>query len=742
MSGSALARERREQKIKEMKEERERKMKEKASKTKASTDDPLAKEQYLEEASSLDWQKPKEKNVSYGKRTDMSMKEQRESLPVFRMRSTLMQAVRDNQFIVIVGETGSGKTTQLTQYLYEDGYSRSGIIGCTQPRRVAAISVAKRVAEEVGCRVGQEVGYNVRFDDTSSPRTKIKYMTDGMLQREALMDPNMTNYSVIMLDEAHERTISTDVLFALLKQAAARRPDLKIIVTSATLDATKFSRYFNGCPIVEIPGRTFPVEILYTKEPELDYLAAALDSVVQIHISEPEGDILVFLTGQEEIETSVQVLGERMKALGPSVPELIILPVYSALPSEMQSRIFEPTPKGSRIVILATNIAETSLTIDGIYYVIDPGFAKINAYDPKLGMDSLVVKPISQAQANQRSGRAGRTGPGKCFRLYTELAFKNEMLPNTIPEIQRQNLSNVILMLKAIGINDLLHFEFMDPPPKESILLSLNELYYLKAVDDQSRITTIGRNLVNIPAHPTISKTLIESIHYKCSDEMITIFAVLSTPNIFNRPKQQQELADKKKARFHHPHGDHLTYLNVYNAWVNNDYSKQWCQDNFIQERSLKKAQDVRNQLIQIFKRFKYPIISCCTNTNAVRKALCAGFFKNIAKRDAQDGYKTLAEETQVYIHPSSSLRNSPQYVVYNSILNTTKEYLVHVTVIEPQWLVEVSPEFFEVNGATTTKKKKNEKIVPLFNKFAKDQNEWRLTQGKSLDTGKKRFRA
>ncbi len=357
-------------------------------------------------------------------------------------------------------------------------------------------------------------------------------------------------------------------------------------------------------------------------------------------------------------------------------------------------------------------------------------------------MDSLVVKPISQAQANQRSGRAGRTGPGKCFRLYTELAFKNEMLPNTIPEIQRQNLSNVILMLKAIGINDLLHFEFMDPPPKESILLSLNELYYLKAVDDQSRITTIGRNLVNIPAHPTISKTLIESIHYKCSDEMITIFAVLSTPNIFNRPKQQQELADKKKARFHHPHGDHLTYLNVYNAWVNNDYSKQWCQDNFIQERSLKKAQDVRNQLIQIFKRFKYPIISCGANTNAVRKALCAGFFKNIAKRDAQDGYKTLAEETQVYIHPSSSLRNSPQYVVYNSILNTTKEYLVHVTVIEPQWLVEVSPEFFEVNGATTTKKKKNEKIVPLFNKFAKDQNEWRLTQGKSLDTGKKRFRA
>ncbi|CCH41487.1 ATP-dependent RNA helicase [Wickerhamomyces ciferrii] len=743
MSGSALAKERREQKIKEMKEKREQQLKDKANKA-TNNDDPLTQDQVPDEEKSSDYVPKRDKNVSYGKRTDLSMKEQRESLPVFKMRSTLMKAVSDNQFIVIVGETGSGKTTQLTQYLYEDGFANRGVIGCTQPRRVAAQSVARRVADEVGCRVGQEVGYTVRFDDLSSPKTKIKYMTDGMLQREALIDPDMSNYSVIMLDEAHERTIATDVLFALLKEAASRRPDLKIIVTSATLDAGKFSGYFNNCPIVEIPGRTYPVEILYTKEPELDYLAAALDSVVQIHISEPEGDILVFLTGQEEIETSVQVLNEKMKALGSSIPELIVLPVYSALPSETQSRIFEPTPKGSRKVILATNIAETSLTIDGIYYVIDPGFSKINAYDPKLGMDSLTVRPISQAQANQRAGRAGRTGPGKCFRLYTELAYQNEMLPNTIPEIQRQNLSNVILMLKAIGINDLLNFQFMDPPSTDSILLSLNELYYLKAVDEESRITTIGRNLVNIPADPTISKTLIESIHYKCSDEMITIFAVLSTPNIFNRPKQQQELADKKKARFHHPHGDHLTYLNVYNAWVNNDYSKQWCQENFIQERSLKRAQDVRNQLIQIFKRFKYPIISCGANTNSVRKALCSGFFKNVAKRDQQEGYKTLAEETQVYIHPSSCVRNNPQYVVYNSILNTTKEYLVHVTQIEPKWLVEVSPEFFEVNtNPGQNKKRANEKIVPLFNKFTKDQNEWRLSQGKSGSADlKKRFRA
>jgi ATP-dependent RNA helicase DHX8/PRP22 len=319
----------------------------------------------------------------------------------------------------------SGKTTQMTQYLVEAGFSTRGIIGCTQPRRVAAMSVAKRVAEEIGCRLGQEVGYTIRFEDCTSSATRIKYMTDGMLLREALIDPNLSKYAVIMLDEAHERTIHTDVLFGLLKQTLKRRTDLKLIVTSATLDAEKFSSYFYNSPIFTIPGRTFPVEIMYTKDPESDYLEASMITVMQIHLSEPPGDILVFLTGQEEIDTACETLFNRMKTLGPSVPELIILPVYSALPSEMQSRIFEPAPPGARKVVIATNIAETSITIDGIFYVVDPGFVKQNCYDPKLGMDSLQVVPISQAQSRQRSGRAGRTGPGKCYRLYTETAYQN-----------------------------------------------------------------------------------------------------------------------------------------------------------------------------------------------------------------------------------------------------------------------------------------------------------------------------
>ena len=346
-------------------------------------------------------------------------------------------------------------------------------IGCTQPRRVAAMSVAKRVAEEMGVQLGDEVGYAIRFEDCTGPNTIIKYMTDGMLLREALIDKDMSQYSVIMLDEAHERTINTDVLFGLLKQVVAKRNDFTLIVTSATLDAEKFSSYFFNCKIFRIPGRNFPVEVFFTNEPEEDYLEAALICVMQIHLDEPAGDILLFLTGQEEIDTACQVLHDRMKKLGPDAPELIILPVYSALPTELQQKIFEPAPQGARKIVIATNIAEASITIDGIYYVVDPGFSKIKVYNPKLGMDSLIVAPISQASAQQRAGRAGRTGPGKCYRLYTESAFNSEMLPTSVPEIQRTNLANTILLLKAMGIHDLLNFDFMDPPPIQTMIAAM-----------------------------------------------------------------------------------------------------------------------------------------------------------------------------------------------------------------------------------------------------------------------------
>ncbi|CAH8483905.1 unnamed protein product [Schistosoma margrebowiei] len=665
-----------------------------------------------------------------GKKIVRSILEQRQALPIFRLKDELMKAVNDNKVLIVIGETGSGKTTQITQYLAEAGYVNTGRIGCTQPRRVAAMSVAKRVSEEFGCRLGQEVGYTIRFEDCTAPETKIKYMTDGMLLRECLIDPDLRQYSVIMLDEAHERTIHTDVLFGLLKKAIQKRDDMKLIVTSATLDSVKFSQYFFEAPIFTIPGRTYPVEILYSLEPENDYLDAALNTVMQIHLTEPPGDILVFLTGQEEIDSGCELLYERMKALGSEVPELIILPVYAALPSEMQSRIFDPAPPGSRKVVIATNIAETSLTIDGIYYVIDPGFVKQKVYSSKSGMDQLIVTPISQAQAKQRAGRAGRTGPGKCYRLYTERAYRDEMLATNVPEIQRTNLASTVLQLKAMGINDLLSFDFMDPPPLQTLVAAMETLHGLSALDDEGLLTRLGRRMAEFPLEPMLSKMLIMSVHLQCSEEVLTVVSMLSVQNVFYRPKEKTELADQRKAKFHQPEGDHLTLLAVYNAWKNNKFSAPWCYDNFLQARTLKRAQDVRKQLLGIMDRHKLDVVSCGKKTALAQKAILSGFFRNAAKKDPQEGYRTLVDQQVVYIHPSSALFNrQPDWVVYHELVMTTKEYMREVTTIDPRWLVEFAPNFFKFGDPTKlSRTKKSMRIEPLFSKF-EEKDSWRISR-------------
>jgi ATP-dependent RNA helicase DHX8/PRP22 len=678
-------------------------------------------------------QKVENKTLSYGIISNKSLTEQRESLPIYRLKRELMKAMVENQILVVIGETGSGKTTQMTQYLVELGFTkRGGIIGCTQPRRVAAVSVAKRVSEEFGCALGEQVGYSIRFEDVTSSETIIKYMTDGMLMREYLADNDLKRYTALMLDEAHERTIHTDVLFGLLKDLCRRRPDLKIIVTSATLDAEKFSSYFFQSPIFTIPGRTFPVEIMYTKEPESDYLDAAMITVMQIHLSEPVGDILVFLTGQEEIDTCCETLYTRMQALGDLAPDLIILPVYSALPSEMQSRIFEPAPQGSRKCVVATNIAEASLTIDGIYYVVDPGFSKQKAFNAKLGMDSLVVTPISQASARQRAGRAGRTGPGKCYRLYTEHAFKTEMLSTNIPEIQRTNLGNVVLQLKAMGINDLLGFDFMDPPPVATLVGALESLHALGALDEEGLLTRLGRKMAEFPLEPNLSKMLILSVDLGCSEEILTITAMLSVENPFYRPKDKQAQADMRKAKFHQAEGDHLTLLAVYKGWEASRFSNPWCFENFVQARSMKRAQDVRKQLVTIMDRYRLLLISAGKNYKIICKAIAAGFFTNTAKKDPQEGYRTLVDQNPVYIHPSSALFNkNPEYVIYHELVLTTKEYMRNIMVIDAKWLTELAPAFYKpADPNKITKQKRKEKIEPLFDRF-NPKDSWRLSKRK-----------
>lgn len=669
-------------------------------------------------------------SASFGIVSNKSMQAQRESLPIFKLKPSLVQAFHDHQVLVVIGETGSGKTTQMTQYLYEMGLGERGIIGCTQPRRVAAVSIAKRVAEESGCQCGQQVGYTIRFDDCSGPETRIKYMTDGMLMREYLMDGDLKRYSVIILDEAHERTIHTDVLFALLKQLLdRRRKDFKLVITSATLDADKFSSYFFDCPIFTIPGRTFPVSICYAREAESDYLDAALITCMQIHMEEPPGDILLFLTGQEEIDTACEILYERTKALGSKVPELLILPAYGSLPAEMQSRIFEPAPRGARKLVIATNIAEASITLDGVFYVVDPGFGKQNIYNPKMGMDSLVVTPISQASARQRAGRAGRTGPGKCFRLYTELAYKTEMLPTSVPELQRTNLASVVLQLKAMGINDLLNFDFMDKPPMQTLVAAMESLYALGALDDEGLLTRIGRKLANFPLDPILAKTLVGSVELGCADEVITVVAMLSVENIFYRPKEKQGLADQKKARFFQPEGDHLTLLAVYQGWKKAHFSKPWCIENFVQSRSIQRAQDIRQQLASIMDRFRMPIESCGRHLKYVQMAIASGFFTHVAKRDPQEGYRTL-EGTPVYLHPGSALfQKNPELVIYHTLVMTTKEYMHAVCLVQPQWLLDVAPNFFRKSDPLNlNKRKRMEKIQPLFDKRM-PPDAWRLSK-------------
>ena len=574
------------------------------------------------------------------------------------------------------------------------------------------MSVAARVSQEMNVKLGDDVGYSIRFEDCTSDKTVIKYMTDGMLLREFLTEPDLKGYSCMIIDEAHERTLNTDILFGLIKDIARFREDIKIIISSATLDAQKFSAYFDDCPIFTIPGRMYPVDILYTKAPEADYLEAAIVTVLQIHVTQPLGDILVFLTGQEEIEAAEELLLQRTRGLGSKIKELLIRPIYSTLPSERQAQVFEVTPPHARKVVLGTNIAETSLTIAGICYVVDAGFCKQTSYNPRTGMESLLVTPISQAMANQRAGRSGRTAPGKCFRLYTAWAYNNELDENTIPEVQRTNLSSVVLMMKSLGISDLLNFDFMDPPPSEALIRSLEMLYALGALNDTGELTTLGRKMAEFPMDPMMSKALISSERLECTEEIMTICAMLNINNtIFYTPKDKRVHAENARLNFARGGGgDHIALLNVYNQWVESNYSTQWTYENFVVERSLKTARDIREQLEGLCDRVEIEKKSKLGDPDTIRKAITAGFFYNTAKFDTSGYYKTVKHAHTVYIHPGSSLsklEELPRWVIYHELAFTSKEYMRQVIPIKSEWLAEVAPHYYRSKEIEDTRAKK-----------------------------------
>jgi ATP-dependent RNA helicase DDX35 len=705
----------------------------------------------------------------------LAIADQRRALPIYEHRTQILYLVEHRATTIIVGETGSGKTTQVPQYLYEAGWTSNGngSIACTQPRRVAAMTVAARVAEEMGCSLGQEVGYAVRFQDVSTPGiTKIKFCTDGVLLREMMSDPLLTRYSVVMVDEAHERSLTTDVLLGLLKKVQKRRPDLRVIVASATIQAEEVSNFFDTSTSIKIArstqkqqqeqqnsiarasvkpallsveGRPHSVQVHYLAEPSSDYVREAIEAVVKLHIEDLPGDILIFLTGQEECERAASWLREEERKLAAEFKQrstsrysqqqssnrkrLMPLTLYAGLPAAAQLAAFEPASRGTRKVVIATNIAETSLTIDGIVYVIDSMFSKQRCFDPLTGLESLLVAPISKASAAQRAGRAGRVRPGHAFRLCTEEDFNSKLQDVEVPEMQRSSLAGTLLQLKSLGIDNMMTFHWLAPPPAEAMVRALETLHALGAIGDDAKLTNpLGVRMAELPLEPSLAKALLAGADAGCAEEVATIVAMLNVQSVW-APHGDRRIVDAAKARFAVGQGDLLTYLNVWQGWEESGRNKKWSYANFVSHRSMVRVADVRKQLLSHLGRNGLPVrgpafvpgMGIEGKTQVLQrllKSLTSGLFINAARlteemnvnvlnhedtgvavyRLVRAGAGSPAAAVKLRIHPSSILfRCKPKWVCFVSAQQTDSGWyeMQEVMSIESEWLSEVAPHFF-----------------------------------------------
>eukprot|EP01038_Epipyxis_sp_PR26KG_P007879 gene7879-10695_t len=678
----------------------------------------------------------------------LPLSHQRQLLPIFKYKQQLIYCVETYRTVILIGETGCGKSTQLPQYLVEYGWTREadslkGIteksIVCTQVRRVAAVTIAARVASEYGCEVGEEVGYAIRFDYKCSAKTKIKYFTDGVLLRETLTDPLLSKYSVIIVDEAHQRSLHSDILLGLLKKIQKKRPDLRLIITSATLDAKPLQDFFetndnsetmpqlNTSIIVSIQGRQHPVDILYLKNPTRNYVKTCIDLLLKIHIQEdPIGDVLIFLPGGEEVDTAIEYFKDIYEG-----NSLYCLPLYSSLPNHMQMAVFETNPIGSNIrkAIIATNIAEASITIEGIKYVIDSGFVKLNYFDVRTGIDALITCPISKSTAAQRAGRAGRTQAGKCYRLMNEKDYIHNCPEHSPVEMQRVDITWAVLQLKSIGIDNILRFDFLSSPTVDSMIYALELLYSLHAIEitndpnqsdtskynpsigGECKLTKIGLFMANMPIEPRLAKCLLSSFDFGCVEEMLTIAAMCSVDYPFITIRSKGSIESKQKLQDNIKelmivNSDHLTLLNIYNKFLESGYSNSWCDSNSLQYRILIRAKEIRQSLVKIVKEYirlsdnGNVISSCMDDSKAIKRCLVSGYFSYAAKLGNDGFYHTVRGDAVVIPHYTSVLSKyglPAEWIIFNEIFLSKTTQIREITQIEPLWLVELANHYYDL---------------------------------------------
>ncbi|KAI8939686.1 hypothetical protein NX059_003445 [Plenodomus lindquistii] len=667
----------------------------------------------------------------------------RRTLPIWPQADAIKAALKKNNILVLTGETGSGKSTQVPQFLATEPWCTK-CIAITQPRRVAAISLARRVAEEMGSFMGSQspaakVGYSVRFDNSTGPNTKIKFLTEGMLLQEMLRDPMMLQYSAIVVDEVHERSVNVDLILGFLRNLVSgiedgstkkRENPLKVVVMSATADVESLVKFFdesqpgpkpeqmgsksteNNASVVStcfVEGRQYPVKVICTPEPVQDWVESALKVIFQIHYKEQlPGDILVFLTGQDTIEALEKLVNDYAEGMDKDVPKLLALPLFAALPQYAQQRIFAPTPYRTRKVILATNIAETSVTVPGVRYVIDCGKSKIKQFRNRLGLESLLVKPISKSAAIQRKGRAGREAPGQCYRLYTEAGYQ-EMEERTIPEILRCDLSQAILTMKARGVDDVLNFPFLDRPPREALEKALLQLLNLQALTDTGSISDVGSKIAKLPLLPTLGRVLVEAAEPErdCLLDVIDIISALSVENVFLNlvTEQRKEEAEEARRELYRREGDHLTLLVTVRRYAEERTDrKAWCERHFVSHRAMQNVMNIRKQLQQQCTSLKLlssdekqsETAPSEARSQAILACMLRGFISNTARMMPDGSYKTLMGNQTVAIHPSSVLFGRKlEAIVFNEFVFTGKAWARGVSTVQLDWVTEAVDNIF-----------------------------------------------